>query len=46
MSRDSIHTVPSGDGWANRRAGSERAHSVADSVLADVRDVFFLNDNG
>ena len=28
------------------RAGSERAHSVADSVLADVRDVFFLNDNG
>jgi tryptophanyl-tRNA synthetase len=28
------------------RAGSERAHSVAASVLADVRDVFFLNDNG
>jgi len=28
------------------RSGSEQAHSVAASVLADVRDVFFLNDNG
>ena len=28
------------------RSGSERAHSVAASVLADVRDVFFLDDNG
>jgi tryptophanyl-tRNA synthetase len=28
------------------RSGSERAHGVAASVLSDVRDVFFLNDNG
>ena len=28
------------------RSGSERAHSVAASVLSNVRDVFFLNDNG
>jgi len=28
------------------RSGSERAHSVAASVLADVREVFFLNDQG
>ena len=28
------------------RSGSERAHGVAASVLSDVRDVFFLDDNG
>lgn len=28
------------------RSGSERAQSVAASVLSDVRDVFFLDDNG
>lgn len=28
------------------RAGSERAHGVAASVLSEVRDVFFLNDHG
>lgn len=30
---------------ATIRAGSERAHQVAASVLSDVRDVFLLNDN-
>ncbi len=25
MSKPPIHTVPDGDGWANRRAGAERA---------------------
>lgn len=31
MTQDSIHTVPSGDGWANRRPGSERASGLYDT---------------
>lgn len=29
MSKSNIHTVKHGDGWANRREGSERVSSIA-----------------
>ena len=28
MSKPPIHTVPAGDGWANRREGSDRASGI------------------
>ena len=31
MTKNTIHTVPSDDGWANRRAGSERASGHFDT---------------
>jgi hypothetical protein len=29
MAKKNIHTVPHGDGWANRREGGERASNTA-----------------
>lgn len=29
MSKRNVHTVPHGDGWANRREGSERVSNTA-----------------
>jgi hypothetical protein len=31
MTKNTIHTVPSDDGWANRRAGSERVSGHFDT---------------
>lgn len=29
MAKQNIHTVPHGDGWANRREGNERVSNTA-----------------
>lgn len=31
MGKPPVHTVPHGDGWANRRAGSERVSKLFDT---------------
>lgn len=39
MSNNTIHTVPSDDGWANRRAGSERASGHFDTQAEAIEAV-------
>ena len=36
MTKNTIHTVPTDDGWANRRAGSERASGRFDTQAAAI----------
>lgn len=38
MSKKPIHTVPHGDGWANRREGSERVSSTHKTQADAARD--------
>lgn len=41
MSEASIHTVPAGDGWANRREGGDRASGIVETqadAIAAARD--------
>lgn len=37
MAKNSIHTVKHGDGWANRREGSERVSSTHRTQAAAVK---------
>lgn len=37
MTKTPIHTVPSDDGWANRREGSDRASSMHDTQADAIR---------
>ena len=37
MTKTPIHTVPSDDGWANRREGSDRASSTRDTQAEAIR---------
>lgn len=34
MAKAPVHTVPHGDGWANRRAGAERVSKTFDTKAA------------
>lgn len=37
MTKPPIHTVPTEDGWANRREGAERASSVHETQAEAIR---------